>query len=425
MTRSIHRLVLQRLVVVWLLLSTVFGGVVYWLGVRHIDDKVVDLILRESRIFTPQDMKFLLNPGPGINEALMRKVELLVDRHFSLIEIYDPQENHVATAHRPGSVRLEQELERRHHSFPLDAALHYERFVIDDENYLQILLPLRTETGELAGYLEGVYHIDAETLSGIRDQVYQTLMLVMLVILVTSVVLYPVILLLNRELLRFSRETLRDNVKLMEVLGSAVAVRDSDTHAHNHRVTLYAIHLAEARKLPAEVIRNLIAGAFLHDVGKIGISDAILRKPNGLTAEEFSIMRGHVRLGLDIVSKAYWLKGALDVIEFHHEKYDGTGYLQGLKAMEIPLNARIFAIVDVFDALTSKRPYKEPFSLERSLAMLRERKGKDFDPVLLEAFEELAPRLYDKFARADDAHLEAVLMERVERYFIEARLGKL
>lgn len=422
MTRSIHRLVLPRLVLVWLLLSIVFGGAVYWLGMRHIDDKVVDLILRESRIFTPQDMAFLLNPGPGINEVLMGKAELLVNRHFSLIEIYDPRKNHVATAHRPGSVRLEQELERRHHSFPLDAALHYERFVIDGENYLQILLPLRTGAGKLAGYLEGVYHIDAQTLSDIRGQVYHTLMLV---ILMTSIVLYPVILLLNRQLLRFSRETLRDNVKLMEVLGSAVAVRDGDTHAHNYRVTLYAIHLAEARKLPAEVIRNLIAGAFLHDVGKIGISDAILRKPNGLTPEEFSVMRNHVRLGLDIVSKANWLKGALDVIEFHHEKYDGTGYLRGLKAVEIPLNARIFAIVDVFDALTSRRPYKEPFSLERSLVMLRERKGKDFDPVLLEAFEALAPGLYEKFARADNAYLESVLMERVERYFIEARLGKL
>ncbi|HHH49264.1 MAG TPA: hypothetical protein ENK51_10315 [Gammaproteobacteria bacterium] len=91
MTRSIHRLVLPRLVLVWLLLSMVFGGAVYWLGMRHIDDKVVDLILRESRIFTPQDMAFLLNPGPGINEVLMGKAELLVNRHCSLIEIYDPR----------------------------------------------------------------------------------------------------------------------------------------------------------------------------------------------------------------------------------------------------------------------------------------------------------------------------------------------
>lgn len=424
MSSSIHFLVLKRLLLVWLSLSLLIGGAVYWYETRRIDVEVVSLIQRESNI-TPEDAEAILQPDLQTYEMLMGKAEVLVDKHFSLIEIYDTQENHLAAAHRAGSIRLEQELERRHHSFPLDENMHYERFGIEGEQYLQILLPLRTRDGVFGGYLEGVYHIDEQTLLEIRKRVTRSVVLVALVILVTTIVIYPVILLLNRRLLRFSREILRDNVKLMEVLGSAVAVRDSDTQSHNFRVTLYSIHLAEARKLPAEVIRNLIAGAFLHDVGKIGISDNILCKPGELTAEEFDIMRGHVRLGLDIVRKAHWLKGALDVIEFHHEKYDGSGYLQGLKGMEIPLNARIFAIVDVFDALTSQRPYKESFSLQKALAMLREGKGTDFDPVLVETFVAIVPSLYAAYANAGDAQLEEILMERVERYFVEARMGKL
>jgi len=424
MSLNIHQLVLTRLMLVWLSLTLLIGGTVYWYESRRIDTEVMSFIQRESNI-TPEDVEAIVRRDPAIYETLMRKSEVLVDKHFSLIEIYDTDEDHIAITHRPGSVSLEQELERRHHSFPLDENLHYERFVIEGEQYLQILMPLRTPDGVLGGYLEGVYHIDSQILAEIRNRVYRSVVMVTLVILVTSIVLYPVILSLSRKLLRFSRETLRDNVKLMEVLGSAVAVRDSDTHSHNYRVTLYAIHLAEARRLPSEVIRHLIAGAFLHDVGKIGISDSILRKPTGLTPGEYAIMRGHVRLGLDIVRKAHWLKGALDVIEFHHEKYDGSGYLQGLKGMQIPLNARIFAIVDVFDALTSRRPYKEAYSLDKALAMLRAGRGKDFDPVLLDSFEKIAPGLHAAFGHADEDHLEGVLMERVERYFIEARLGRL
>ena len=121
----------------------------------------------------------------------------------------------------------------------------------------------------------------------------------------------------------------------MEVLGSAIAMRDADTHLHNYRVTVYAIRLAEALGLSKPDIQRLIAGAFLHDVGKIGISDTILLKPPGrLTAQEFQVMRTHVLLGVDIIAKADWLRGARDVVEFHHEKFDGSGYMKGLKVRQ-------------------------------------------------------------------------------------------
>jgi putative nucleotidyltransferase with HDIG domain len=203
----------------------------------------------------------------------------------------------------------------------------------------------------------------------------------------------------------------------MEVLGSAIAKRDSDTNIHNYRVSIYAVHLAEAAGLSKDKILKLIAGAFLHDVGKIGISDSILLKPAKLTEQEFAIMKTHVTLGVDILTKSNWLQSARDVVEYHHEKFDGRGYMRGLKGEEIPVNARIFAIVDVFDALTSKRPYKEPMPFGETMAILRRDSGNHFDPTLIAAFEGIVEPLYLEISAAPDDVVEKKLQALIESYF--------
>ena len=153
-------------------------------------------------------------------------------------------------------------------------------------------------------------------------------------------------------------------------------------------------------------------------MGKIGISDNILLKPDKLSEEEYGVMRSHVLLGLDIISQSEWLRGARDVIEFHHEKYDGTGYLKGLKGNEIPLNARIFTIVDVFDALTSRRPYKQAFSFDESMKLLNQDRGKRFDPELFDMFGVIAHGLYLEIADSDENKLGTMMNDLLERHFI-------
>ena len=241
---------------------------------------------------------------------------------------------------------------------------------------------------------------------------------VAVVVLVTLIAIYPIVISLNQGLFKLSAALLKSNVELMEVLGSAVAKRDADTHVHNYRVTIYAIRLAEALGLSEHEIRRLMTGAFLHDVGKIGIADAVLRKPKSLTDEEANMLRAHVALGVDIISKANWLEGARDVVEFHHEKFDGSGYLKGLKGDGIPLNARIFAIVDVFDALTSRRPYKEPLSFDDAMAIVHRGRGSHFDPRLVDAFDTVAPRLFSEINSAEDGVVEGALRGLVDRYFL-------
>ena len=216
---------------------------------------------------------------------------------------------------------------------------------------------------------------------------------------------------------------LKGNLEMASVLGAAIAKRDSDTGDHNFRVTLYAIKLGEAVGLDANAMRQLIHGAFLHDVGKIGISDNILLKPGKLSDEEFAIMRTHVALGVDIIAKSDWLQGAREVIEGHHEKFDGKGYLRGLKGEEIPLNARIFAIVDVFDALTSRRPYKEPMSLDTALGIIQKDAGTHFDPKLVTTFLEIAPAMHASIGSAGESELSKQLRTQAMHYFLQASIA--
>jgi putative nucleotidyltransferase with HDIG domain len=232
------------------------------------------------------------------------------------------------------------------------------------------------------------------------------------------VILYPIIISLNRDLIKLSGNLATANIGILKVLGSAIAKRDSDTNAHNYRVTIYAIRLAETMCLSEEEMQALIKGAFLHDVGKIAISDAILLKPGKLTPEEFAVMQDHVRHGIDIIHSYEWLNDAEDVVANHHEKYDGSGYPANLKGREIPQNARIFAIADVFDALTSRRPYKEPFSYERSTTILQESSGAHFDPELINAFLRIAPQLYAQLnSNENEAELNAMLDQLILHYF--------
>lgn len=216
------------------------------------------------------------------------------------------------------------------------------------------------------------------------------------------------------------KNLLAANVTTLELLGAAIAKRDSDTSAHNFRVTVYAVRLAEAIGADATGIRGLIKGAFLHDVGKIAIPDQILLKPGRLDEAEFAIMRTHVDHGVDIVGKSPWLEDAVDVVRCHHEKFDGSGYVAGLAGEAIPLNARIFAIADVFDALTSRRPYKEPMSVEKSLSIISESAGSHFDPALVAAFLPIAGALHAEFASLEDDELVERMRGLVNAYFEDA-----
>jgi len=171
-------------------------------------------------------------------------------------------------------------------------------------------------------------------------------------------------------------------------LSMASEYKDEDTGAHIKRVSLYAVAIARRMGLDESIIETILYAAPMHDLGKIGIPDRILTKPAKLDPAEWEIMKGHSVIGGKILkgSEAEYIRMGETIARHHHEKWDGTGYPDGLKGIEIPITCRIAAIADVFDALTSRRPYKKAFLVERSLAIIREGRGNHFDPDVVDAF---------------------------------------
>ncbi len=182
-------------------------------------------------------------------------------------------------------------------------------------------------------------------------------------------------------------------LQTVTALAQAVEMRDSYTGNHTQRVTAYSLVLAEELGLPEDVRRQLRVATLLHDIGKIAIDDQILRKPGRLSDAEFGMMKTHVVRGAEIIQMIPGLKWALPVVRGHHERYDGKGYPDGLKGEGIPLTARVVAVADAFDAMTSDRPYRVGMPAARAFAELQSGAGTHFDPDCVAAFLRARPKV--------------------------------
>ncbi|MBI4968453.1 MAG: response regulator [Rhodospirillales bacterium] len=193
---------------------------------------------------------------------------------------------------------------------------------------------------------------------------------------------------LEDEVRARTREIRDTQVEIIRRLGQAAEFRDNETGAHILRMSHYCQVLALAHGQSAAEAESMLVASPMHDIGKIGIPDAILLKPGKLTPEEFEIMKGHTIIGHNLLDNhpSEFMRLAREIALTHQEKYDGSGYPHGLAGEAIPLSGRISALADVFDALTSKRPYKEAWPVERAVALVRDQAGKHFDPVLTDLF---------------------------------------
>ncbi|HLY59196.1 MAG TPA: HD domain-containing phosphohydrolase [Terriglobia bacterium] len=196
----------------------------------------------------------------------------------------------------------------------------------------------------------------------------------------------------------------------LEALGAALDLRDSETEGHSRRVSLYCLEMAQKMGCPNEQLRQIARGSYLHDIGKIGIPDSILLKPSKLTSEETSVMRTHARIGYDLVCRIGFLAPAAEIVLTHHERFDGTGYPQGLVGEEIPLGARIFAVADTLDAMTSDRSYRNALPFSDASAEIARESGRQFDPEVVKVFLSI-PELVWKGIRRQVAGMRALPAE--------------
>lgn len=174
----------------------------------------------------------------------------------------------------------------------------------------------------------------------------------------------------------------KEDEDVLRSLAQAIELKDPSTKGHCDRVAVYALMLAEAMKVPRDIQREIKYGSWLHDCGKIGVSEVILNGSGRLTGQEFETMKKHSFWGADVAAKANLSQVARNIIHYHHERFDGTGYPAGLSGKDIPIEARIVAVADVYDALCNDRPYRKGYSVEATVEIMKGMQGSTFDPEI-------------------------------------------
>lgn len=411
--RQLHLALALRLGVGAVAIGILAGGVAYWAASYEAELRVKELAIAGVRHFESPAMRLAGGQDATQHQELTRLLsdELVGMRVFGtdrgvLFETWGALPEAAFPSLRSAAP-----------PWPKQRESYTQSFRVGSDELIQVLLPMAAKNGRLIGYIEGIRRISEKEIEARRRSIRHVALAASLSVPAAALLLYPLMLAMLRRSNFLSQQLLDANLSLIRSLGNAVARRDADTDAHNYRVTLYSVAIAEALNIPGETIPSLVLGAFLHDVGKIGIPDRILLKPGKLDQDEFKVMQTHAVLGVEIVAGNPWLIGADQTIRHHHEHFDGSGYPDGLSGMSIPLAARIFAVADVFDALTSVRPYKVALLLDESLSIMEKESGTHFDPEVFATFLELAPSLYEKSRTWEGEQWAAELRLVIQRYF--------
>jgi HD-GYP domain-containing protein (c-di-GMP phosphodiesterase class II) len=425
--KTIHRLLITRLLISAIIVSLLVSSLVIYYAKDRVSEIAVDRALQGTMNISVLAADILNEPGlPRRNEmqALVNKYipyrpNYASGRYiFILIKTLDGTEiarlaeqgidsNKAITAFQQAALPMPEKASQVNHVLT----------EVNDKFYVLLSAPLVTDKNEVVAYIEAVFAVSEQEVNKAEARRFRAIVISIGIVLLTTLLLYPTIIQLLNRVTRMSRQLLDANLETIQLLGSAIAKRDSDTDIHNYRVSIYSVRLGEKLGLTRSEMQSLIKGAFLHDVGKLGIRDNILLKPGRLDKDEFEEMKTHVQHGMDIVARSSWLQDAEEVVGHHHQKFDGSGYFGGKQGKDIPLNARIFAIADVFDALTSKRPYKEPMSFDKAMSILQEGSGSHFDPEVLQAIQKIAHSLYKLYGRGDDERARQDLQNIIEEYF--------
>lgn len=415
---SSNRRAAWRIAAVSVLLATLASPVAWFVARERAEESTVSLAIEESQRLLHHFGAIVLD-GPDAEGHAVSAAKTIAGGLFDIAEIYNAKGERLAEAMTPEGAQAEGVL--LHHASPAYTDASYESLKLPDGGWvLRIFVPLRiadSSVSPITGYFEGVRIIPAWQRQQMFDSALSSALMVGLASLLCGLAIYPVVVRLSADNERKAREVLDSHISMMEALGRAIAKRDSDTGTHNYRVAWVAARIAEQLGFSDTAMQSLIAGSFLHDVGKIGIPDAILLKPGKLDEAEFAIMRSHVAQGEEIVTGIGWLEGASDVVAGHHEKWNGSGYPRRLKGDQIPLAARIFAVADVFDALCSKRPYKEAMDFDTAIGVLEKDIGSHFDPRVMAAFRPIARQIFDRLAGCSEEEASRLLEERVRLHF--------
>jgi len=398
---------LRRVLLVFVLASIVCVSITYVVIEQYLSQQIHQKLEKEKTSYLQK-----LPEIDGRSQQVVATLKSYADTHNALyIKVTDQNNQNSAHYQAPGlSATLLQEIDLYRQNTELHQIIYQQH-----QYYLFFQEPLTDSEHNYSVTI--LFQLDPQSVFLLESNSLNSILVVALTLMLVLVTAFPLIYRQYKSILDKDAKLIESNIETIQALGNAIAKRDSDTHSHNYRVAYYSIRLAEALVLEPSLIEEIIKGAFLHDVGKIAISDNILLKPGKLTPEEFSIMQSHSAEGLYIVKDISWLHEARNVILYHHEKFDGSGYPEGLSAQAIPLEARLFAIADVFDALSSPRPYKQAIAADKCMEIMQAQSGKHFDPELLQAFIHIYQDCYQQVANSQGTELEQKLRDCITPYF--------
>ena len=267
----------------------------------------------------------------------------------------------------------------------------------------ELYILLLTGHKDMAPPLETIKRLDIQGYCEKSDKFDQLLLLVESGI--KSVKQMDEIKKINEELSESNERLERAYLDMVQTLRYTVEAKDTYTRGHSDRVSEYSVLIGEKLGLPEDQIKTLRIGGLFHDIGKIGIPDSILLKPDKLSDDEYSQIKNHPSIGAHILGSAEIFKDIIPVVKHHHERYDGNGYPSRLKGEEIPYIARIAAVVDTFDAMTSRRSYRGPIDIEHVKEEIKRCEGTQFDPQIAEVFLDILNNDYDKIKDIQEKYL--------------------
>ena len=267
----------------------------------------------------------------------------------------------------------------------------------------ELYILLLTGHKDMAPPLETIKRLDIQGYCEKSDKFDQLLLLVESGI--KSVKQMDEIKRINEELSESNERLERAYLDMVQTLRYTVEAKDTYTRGHSDRVSEYSVLIGEKLGLPEDQIKTLRIGGLFHDIGKIGIPDSILLKPDKLSDDEYSQIKNHPSIGAHILGSAEIFKDIIPIVKHHHERYDGNGYPSRLKGEEIPYIARIAAVADTFDAMTSRRSYRGPIDIEHVKEEIKRCEGTQFDPQIAEVFLDILNNDYDKIKDIQEKYL--------------------
>ena len=414
---QIYRRLFQRMLFATLFAFMLILAVIVFFELRQIKKELINQAITGSLYYQPSYLRYLQSLGEHGVSQLKKEATLL---NFNSPELYLQYRNatgeHILEISSDQGDRINELFRKK---YPAQDYINDDGVILLNNwrLYISVSSPiLSPETNQLVGFVDSIRLLSPLATKRLFNESLTTIGLHLFAALLCGIICFFGFSLLNRKIINTIHQLGKANAFLLKKLGGALSAIHSGSVYHNHRVLIYAVALGEEVGISRLEMRALIMGTFLHDLEMLKIDSPILLARTTLDDETHTQIKTHPQDGYLQIKRFGWLRPAGEVIKYHHEHYNGSGYPTGVTHEKIPLTARIFSIADTFDALTSERAYRNPLEVDGALAELQLHSGNQFDPLLLSAFIKIGVDIHGTVSELSPDGFEQELNRITKKY---------